>query len=213
MDSTLKLPEKLVKEKGLDNDDLERLFLTINKRYFKNRITAKLVWQVPTGSVAVATGVKSIAFVKDSELAAKLQTAKEYIIQQRNDAALPLLKECADADNAEAKLLISHLLRKLGRPEWQQYAKEYNQHLGMVSAVPAACYYPATRTIALHPLLANKNTPQYVLRYLIYHECCHQLIASTPEHPHPSEFMAWELEAPNRSRAIQWLEKKGFPVV
>ena len=181
--------------------------------YFKNRVNAKLIWQVPKGAVSVFTGKQGARLKKGSlELDCYIK-AKKLISNDQIDQAIPLLEKCAAANHPESKLLLSHIFRRQNNERWKHYATTYNQHLSTTRAVPAACYYPESKTIAIHHHLYECKTPQFVLKYLLFHECCHQLVDCSNSTPHPEAFMQWEVIAPNRNRALDWLEKKGFPTL
>lgn len=80
------------------------------------------------------------------------------------------------------------------------------------SPVPAAAYN-SCGVIVVHPALRDKTAPQYVLEYLIYHECLHELFpVSADENPHPPELIEWEKKAPKKEQAQRWLARHGFPV-
>ncbi len=192
---------------------LEKLLESVNKKYFKNTIQCQITWEVPRGTVTVFTGIPAKELKPGSQHDFDFQQAQSLIAKQKLSDAIPLLKGCAAENHSDSKLLLSHILKRLGDPDWQVYASSYNQHFQTTRVVPAACYYPDSEKIAIHPFLQQRNTPQFVLKYLIYHECCHQIIDSTPQHPHTEPFMVLELQAPNRNRALDWLECEGFPTL
>ncbi len=192
---------------------LEKIFTAANKRFFKGAVQASIIWEVPKGTVAVSTGTKGDSLIPGSETEKQFETATRHIKLQNFEQAVPLLINCAEANHPDSKLLLSHILKRKNDERWQHYAASYNQHFATIRVVPAACYYPESKTIAIHPHLQETNTPQFVLKYLIYHECCHQLIECSDEAPHTDEFMQWEYKAPNRDRALDWLENKGFPTL
>jgi len=196
-----------------DQCKLELVFQFINRRYFQSRIEAHLRWEIPQGTVSVFVGTDGLALIDGHPLHPTFTQATTLLQNGQHQEALAPLQICADAGHPESELLLSHLLKRLGNERWHHYAGAYNRHLEARKAVPAACYYPDSRTIALHPYLLQRRAPQLVVKYLLYHECCHQLIPSTPERPHPPAFMEWEYCAPHRTRALEWLEKEGFPTL
>ncbi|RLT92532.1 hypothetical protein [Ketobacter sp.] len=199
--------------KEADNEFLHKLLVSVNKRFFQNRIKTNVLWDVPKGTVSLFIGERGPLFHPGDELYSVFATARTLIEAGQPHSAIPHLEACAAANHADSKLLLSHILKRIGDDRWQKFAREYNQQTATVRAVPAACYYSDSRTIAIHPHLQELNTPQFVLKYLLYHECCHQLIPSPLEQAHPPEFMEWERKAPNRERALAWLEKQGFPTL
>lgn len=200
-------------DQDYDNGDLLQLFDTVNKRFFDDRIQADVRWEIPVGSVAVFTGTDRQPLTADSPIHPLFQQACTLL--RRNDprSALPLLIQCTDAGHKDAHLLLNHLLLRLNDERWPLYVKRYNHHLDSHQAVPAACYYPEKRVIAIHPYIRERKAPQFVLKYLLFHECCHQLIPSDTINPHPPAFMEWEYRAPGRTRALEWLAKEGFPTL
>lgn len=196
-----------------DTDVLERLFQALNQRFFDNQIQARLCWEIPQGTVGISSGTPGTQPKPGSALARDVDKVIALAQQEKWQQLMPLLQRCADAGHADSELLLSHLLKKQGDERWLHYAAAHNRHLETLRAVPAACYYAESRIIALHPHLAERNAPQFVLKYLIYHECCHQLICSSEGDPHPAAFMAWEYRAPHRNRALAWLTKEGFPTL
>ncbi len=80
---------------------------------------------------------------------------------------------------------------------------------------PAASYEITgdTTSIIIHSFLRDRLTPQYVIRYLIHHECCHETIPPIENDPHSLAFQQLELQAPKRDKAIEWLKKVGFNTV
>ena len=199
--------------KEADNAYLERLLQGVNKRFFQNKIEAIALWQVPKGTVSLFIGEQGLTLTQGHPLFNTYERAKELIRDDQLGAAIPHLETCAAANHADSKLLLSHLLKRRGDARWQDFAQQYNRQCATVRAVPAACYYQESATIAIHPHLQELNTPQFVLKYLLFHECCHQLVSCTDQEPHPQEFMEWERRAPNRERALSWLEKQGFPTL
>ena len=197
----------------LGNTLLEKLFQSINKHYFKGQIEAQLTWEIPKGAVSISTGKPGSELAEGSNELAAFIEAKALIRQRRIKLAIPLLEKCAQVNHPESKLLLSHIYRRINSERWQFYAADYNQHLSSTRVVPAACYYPDSKTIAIHPHLQHCNAPQYVLKYLIFHESCHQLIEWDGDTPHPPAFMEWEKIAPHRERAVGWLSKRGFPIL
>lgn len=196
-----------------DTTLLEQLLDTINRRFFNNHICATVRWEIPSGRVAVFTGINRADISGNQPILAAFVRAVEFIEQNDLQAALPLLFECTDAGHEDAHLLLNHLLKRMGDERWVDYVKRYNRYQDSQKAVPAACYYPESHAIAIHPYIFERKAPQLVLKYLIYHECCHQLIESDCSTPHPPEFMDWEYRAPGRVRALEWLNKEGYPTL
>ena len=189
---------------------LERCFQAVNKKHFKNAITATTRWEVPTGTVNVRENPFEYHLSQEEECV--FQKSVEFVKLDKLTDATTLLTPLAEAGHRESQLAMCHILRKTNG-DWKRYAEMYNTGVRTVKAVPAACYYPDTKVIAIHPHLLNRNVPQFVLRYLIFHECCHQVIPSNETDPHPSAFMDLEAQAPHRERAVKWLEKEGFPTL
>lgn len=189
---------------------LLKTFLYINKTYFGQQIDADVRWQVPQGTVTVAANPRAARRHLTDQEQAELH---RLISRGQLDAACDLLTPLAEAACSDAQLLLSHVMRKLHRPMWTQWAERYTTSTATRQVVPAACYYPSQRLICVHPYLCERRAPQWVLRYLMYHECCHQLIDSPCHDPHPPAFMALEAKAPNRERAVAWLQKEGFPTL
>ena len=196
-----------------DRLKLEHLFSFINNRYFDDRIQATVCWEIPLGSVTISSGTPGKALQPRSSLWHRFAKATHLLQAGQRKQAQPLLQECADAGHPDSELLMSHLLKQQGDSRWEQYATAYNRHLDTTRAVPAACYYPQHSRIALHPHLCQRRAPQFVLKYLLFHECCHQLVESDERNPHPPAFMEWERRAPQRDKAIAWLEREGFPTL
>ena len=204
---------QLDSQRHIDAGMLVQLFDTINKRYFDNRLKAEVRWEIPSGTVSVFTGVNRKTLQNDSPAHQDFTTATRLLHKNEFSAALPYLIRCADAGHDDGHLVLNHLLKRLGDPRWETYVKLYNRHQESHKAVPAACYYPEQQVIALHPYVHERKAPQFVLKYLIFHECCHQLFDSDASNPHPPAFMEWEVRAPGRAKALQWLEKEGFPTI
>lgn len=196
-----------------DTGLLVQLFDTINRRYFDNCIQAEVRWEIPSGSVSVFAGIDRETPSPTSLVHQYFDYATQLLRQNQFEAAVPWLIRCAEAGHNDAHLLLNHLLKRLGDERWESYVKRYNRHQESHKAVPAACYYPETNIIAIHPYIHERKAPQFVLKYLIFHECCHQLIDSDAQDPHPTAFMVWEQRAPGRTRALEWLEKEGFPTL
>ena len=197
----------------LCNEILKNVLSLMNKRYFHGNIAASVIWEVPRGTVSMYIGEKGLSLQPDSPLHSTFEKATRLLHSGQHAKAIPYLKECADANHPESKLLLSHIYKRAGDSLWQHYAASYNRHIESVRAVPAACYYRDQAIIAIHPYLSQLPTPLFVFKYLVYHECCHQLIDSTGDDPHPPAFLEWELKAPGRDRALDWLEKRGFPTL
>ncbi len=86
------------------------------------------------------------------------------------------------------------------------------QHNGL-SGIPAAEYRPREQMIVMHLALPGLNCPQYVYRYLLFHECLHQIFPIRNGSIHPPELRAEEKNAPRRAEAIRWLRAKRFAVM
>ena len=195
-----------------DRQRLQQLFDYVNARFFEDRIQADVRWEIPLGSVPVGASAPAPQ-KKRGGLWSRFARATELMKEGRTEHAQPILQECADAGHPDSELLLSHMLKRQGDPRWEQYASAYNRHLDTTRAVPAACYYPQHQRISLHPHLCQRRTPHHVLKYLLYHECCHQLLGTNEQDPHPPAFMEWERRAPQRDKAIDWLQREGFPTL
>lgn len=193
-----------------DIDLLERCLAAVNKKHFKCQISANVIWEVPKGTVSVRENTDDLSL--DQEQALCFNKALELVGLAKYETAMELFRPLADAGHRDSQLAMCHLLKRT-QGDWKKYAAMHNNSVRSVKAVPAACYYPEQQTIAIHPHLFQRNVPQFVLRYLIYHECCHQLIGCDDNEPHNEAFMVLELKAPHRERAINWLEKEGFPTI
>lgn len=195
----------------LDPENLFKSLDVINRRFFNSEITASISWDVPQGLVSINIGTVRYE-LKDLTEEITFEQATKALEQGEMEKALALLTPLADKGHPDSELLVCHLLkRKQG--DWQTYAKAYNDHFITEMMAPAACYYPDSQTIAIHPHLHRRDVPMFVLRYLIYHECCHQVINSSESNPHPPAFMEYEINAPFRDKALAWLEKEGFPTL
>lgn len=191
---------------------LRQLFDKVNRHHFDNRIHADIRWEIPAGHITLASAGRP-TLPPDSAAHQEFARARSLLARNHYRQALPLLIRCADAGHLEGHLLLNHLLKRLNDERWPDYVKRYNQRLHAQRAVPAACYYPDARAIAIHPYMRERKAPQFVLKYLIYHECCHQLVECDPMAPHPPTFMALEQQAPGREKALAWLTREGFPTL
>lgn len=204
--------QNIPSSRTFDHQQLLKAFLAVNKKHFQNQINASIRWEVPKGTVSVANTAPSFALQSNSKDAAYFERAKRLIGQSKLLDAVELLEHLAAKNHTESQLLLSHILKRTGG-NWQRWADRYNRNLQRTKLVPAACYYPESQSICIHPHLHERKVPQFVLRYLIYHECCHQLLSTYSSDPHPPEFMVLENAAPHRDRALLWLEKEGFPTL
>ena len=75
--------------------------------------------------------------------------------------ALKKLQPIADKGHPESEFLMSHLLKRT-QGDWQKYAQAYNAHLKSEDISPAACYYPETQSIVIHPHLSGRKAPQII---------------------------------------------------
>ncbi|MCG8311818.1 MAG: hypothetical protein MI976_01255 [Pseudomonadales bacterium] len=189
---------------------LIRCFEAINKKHFKNAITATVIWQVPKGTVSAIENPNY--FIITPTQNNQFSQALKHLESGNLEQAAMLFTPLADAGHKDSQLALTHLLKKL-KGDWKKYAEMHNASVRSVQSVPAACYSPDTQVIAIHPHLQSRNVPQFVLRYLIYHECCHQVIPVIDDNQHPPAFLELEHAAPHRNRAIAWLEKEGFPTL
>lgn len=71
-------------------------------------------------------------------------------------------------------------------------------------------YDPVHHTIALSPVLDSPQVPEYVVRYIVFHEMLHALFQETssrrPWRHHPPEFRGAERAYPDYSKARVFLE-------
>ncbi len=195
----------------LSTEALTNSFNIVNQRFFQGGITGAIIWQVPKGMVSINKGSPCYSLNGSTE-ELTFEQATLAIKQGQADKALALLTPFADKGHPDSELLVCHILKRQ-HGEWQGYAKAYNDHFITEMMAPAACYYPDTQTIAIHPHLHRRGAPMFVLRYLIYHECCHQIIDSSESEPHTPLFMEYEEKAPFREKALSWLSKEGFPTL
>ena len=83
------------------------------------------------------------------------------------------------------------------RPKISWTIKNYKSYFGI--------YYPEKKLIKINSVLNSKTVPREVLKFLIYHECLHQLIAK-----HGREFRNLEHLYPNFDDYDNFLDVK-FP--
>ena len=83
------------------------------------------------------------------------------------------------------------------RPTISWTDREYKTYFGI--------YYPEKKRIKINRVLDSKTVPREVLKYLIYHECLHQLIPK-----HGREFRNLEQRYPNFDDCEHFLDVK-FP--
>ncbi len=210
MDVILKHAESSIST--VDHNRLVKLLSLVNRKFFRDRINAEIRWEVPKGSVTTSPAIKGLILSPGSEEHRQFEQAKQLLGQCRVSTACTLLEPLAEAKHLESQFLLMHIYRRIDG-DWRKWAKRYNASQQRIQQVPAACYYPDTRVICIHPHLRERSAPQFVLRYLIYHECCHQIIPCNEQDPHNEDFMKLEYQAPNRERAINWLKKEGFPTL
>jgi hypothetical protein len=67
-------------------------------------------------------------------------------------------------------------------------------------------YDPLHQTITLSPVLDSARVPDFVVRYLVYHEMLHAVFQDTHRH-HPSEFRRAESAYPDYARAKKFLKE------
>ncbi len=195
----------------LSTQALTNSFKIVNQRFFQGQIIGSIIWQVPKGMVSINKGTPCYTLNGPTEELI-FEQATSAIKQGLVDKALALLTPFADKGHPDSELLVCHI-KKRQHGDWQSYAKAYNDHFITEMLAPAACYYPDTQIIAIHPHLHRRGAPMFVLRYLIYHECCHQIIDSSESEPHPPQFMEYEEKAPFKEKALAWLSKEGFPTL
>jgi len=195
----------------LSSQALTNSFNIINRRFFQEKITGSIIWQVPKGMISINKGTPCYTLNGSTEELI-FEQATLAIQQDQAAKALALLTPFADKGHPDSELLVCHILKRQHK-NWQGYAKAYNDHFITEMMAPAACYYPDTQIIAIHPHLHRRGAPMFVLRYLIYHECCHQIIESSESEPHSAHFMEYEEKAPFKDKALAWLSKEGFPTL
>lgn len=197
-----------------DSTQLLKLFNTVNDKHFSGNIKTNIHWASPEGSVTIRPAKSSYSLNNTNGEATQFDTACKLIEKGQASTAIPYLEPLAELEHRVSQLLLIHLLppNSLQR---QHLSHQYNLALANDTAVPAACYYPQKKLIVIHPFLLDKNAPLFVIKYLIYHECCHQLIGSTTHNTaaHPPCFMALEYNAPHRIKSLDWLEQEGFPTI
>jgi|GEM_PF-4152188 len=72
-------------------------------------------------------------------------------------------------------------------------------------------YYPIKREICIHPILALKQTPEYYLQFVLYHEMCHAFEfeqtarqEGTHNTRHNMQFKHWETQFKHYQDALSW---------
>ncbi|MBV1880183.1 MAG: hypothetical protein KUG82_01040 [Pseudomonadales bacterium] len=197
-----------------DTTLLIKLLDTLNGKYFEGRIKTEIQWAAPEGTVNIYKGKKPYHLNPTNGEALEFESACRLIEEGQFTLAKPYLKKLADLGHSQSQLYLIHMLSpdSLCR---ERLSRQYNMTLTHDNAIPAACYYPKKHLIVIHPFLLEKNAPQFVIRYLIYHECCHQFIEDSThdKQAHSPAFMKLEYNAPNREKALNWLEREGFPTI
>ena len=191
------------------------LLNTVNKKYFQQRIIANIEWSPPEGSVAVSDDHSQNALNREDSIL--FEKIEKQVQSGKILKVIPALKHLSDQGHQKSLLLLIHSL-PFDSPYRKSLSLRYNLLVSIDTSIPAACYYPQRSLIAIHPFLFDRNAPQFVIRYLIYHECCHQIIGrNTLEQnnnaAHSPKYMKLEFKAPNREKAIQWLRVEGFPTM
>jgi hypothetical protein len=73
-------------------------------------------------------------------------------------------------------------------------------------------YDPVHHTITLSPALDSPKVPEFVVRYIVYHEMLHAIFEGTSSHPsrrhHPPEFHRAERAYPDFARAKKFLKEQ-----
>ncbi|MCG8671119.1 MAG: hypothetical protein MI867_17060 [Pseudomonadales bacterium] len=188
-----------------EDELLQRCFSAINKKYFKNQLQLSVTWEVPKQQVQISERVEEPPL--NSSHQELLNKATKALSEGNTENAIEYLTPVADAGHRESQLAICHLLKR-SQGNWQKYAQMYNEGIRVSQLIPASSFDSSTQTLFVHPHLYQRNVPQFVLRYLIFHECstnvvnAHELNKSNKTH---------YLDAPHRDRAIMWLRKEGFP--
>jgi len=105
--------------------------------------------------------------------------------------SLDILLDEVIAENSQV------LGKKFVRPKISWTDRDYKTYFGI--------YYPEKKRIKINSVLDSKTVPREVLKFLIYHECLHQLIAK-----HGREFRNLEHLYPNFDDHENFLDVK-FP--
>ena len=190
-----------------NNDILIRCFNAINKKYFKHRIDATIDWGIP--KTLVTTPAESPPHPLTTEELSDFTNALELIACHQLHAAATILKPLARGGHKDSQLALTHILKRT-QGDWATYAKMYNKRVSEIKTVPAAYYCTNSRSITIHTYLYHREAPQFVLRYLIYKQCCYQLIMECKKESELEHLKHLKHNAPHEERAINWLEKQGF---
>lgn len=188
---------------------LENLLDKVLEKHFEKHPSFSIRWGIP-GATAVRRTFTPPAVVLDEQGRAHLSRCKSLMILGRWEQAAKLIKPLADAGHPEAECLIAHALRRTGG-NWEAYAQRYAKRAHQIHTVPASSHDRKQREIILHSYLAHRKAPQFVLIYLIYHECSKCVYPATAEAVTSTKFMIAEKNAPYREKAIRWLSRHGFP--
>lgn len=201
-------PEALLETPAADV--LNQLLPHINRKYFDGAVCASIEWSIPRYTVIHRNNA---AF--DTPLSEAMQQAFDYGKRLLNEGrwrlAAEKLKAPADAGHPDAELLLSHILRRT-QGDWEHYAKRYTERHQTLRRVPPSCYYHERPCIALHPFLAHRKAPRFVMQFLIFHECRNHLFHSTQQKIRLSSCLGDE-QAPHLEKTLRWLQSEGFPIL
>jgi len=84
---------------------------SINKAFFKNKIRASILWDVPQGLITIETGTPTYTPHPNSQDAQSFEDAKHALTNNRQMQAIQTLQPLADKGHPESELLLSHLLK------------------------------------------------------------------------------------------------------
>lgn len=82
---------------------------------------------------------------------------------------------------------------------------------GPMRSIRFGSYYEATHLIRIHPRLDQSFVPEYVVRYIVYHEMLHAHLGISRSdggrrQVHPKKFKDTEKTYPDYDRAVSWIE-------
>lgn len=190
---------------------LQGILDKIHGRYIPAHPTLTIRWGIP-GATVIKRTITQPEDVLSEHDRTLLNRGKSLIVLGRWNQAATLIKPLADAGLPEAQCLIAHALRRSGG-NWEAYAKRYAERSHHVQLVPASSHDRQRREIVLHSYLYHRKAPQFVLTYLIYHECIQSMHPRGTDGFYSEIFLAAEKHAPHREKAIRWLCRHGFPVM
>lgn len=198
-----------------DNAVLENELNAINRDRFNNLLKIEARWAIPS-AVEPRDPSEEIKLLPERDQATVADAMQAYA-ERDFLKAKEILEPLCRYEVRPIVGLYTSIIRHLKEDIWFNTSKSIwiNDPEFLAPAAASTEVKDNEELILVHPVLSSigLKAPKYVLSYVLYHECLHKALGTTPFNPHPEIFRRLERLIPKRQNAVLWLKKHKFSTI